>query len=94
MHDERIIDLRRTQLLAVDSNLDDARRALLRAARIPTVFAAELRTILAAVAELEQRVLASEVEYALTIPGSGGETEVYFSDLSEDYVRFNSEYTS
>jgi hypothetical protein len=43
----------------VDSNLDDARRALLRAARIPTAFAAELRTILAAVAELERRVLAS-----------------------------------
>ena len=59
MRDEILLDLRRTQLLAVDSNLDDARRALLRAARIPTVFAAELRTILAAVAELERRVLAS-----------------------------------
>ncbi len=59
MRDELVIDLRRTQLMAVDSNLDDARRALLRAARIPTVFAAELRTILAAVAELEGRVLAS-----------------------------------
>ena len=44
--------------------------------------------------ELEQRVKADEVEYALTIPGSGGETEVYFSDLSQDYVRFNAEYTS
>ena len=44
--------------------------------------------------ELEQRVQAPEVEFALTIPGSGGETEVYFSDLSEEYVRFNSEYTS
>ena len=59
MRDELVIDLRRTQLLAVDSSLDDARRALLRAASIPTVFAAELRTILAAVAELERRVLAS-----------------------------------
>ncbi|HET6412652.1 MAG TPA: hypothetical protein VFG53_11380 [Anaeromyxobacter sp.] len=59
MREELLIDLRRTQLLAVDSNLDDARRALLRAARIPTVFAAELRTIHAAVAELERRVLAS-----------------------------------
>ncbi len=59
MRDELVIDLRRTQLMAVDSNLDDARRALLRAARIPTEFAAELRTILAAVAELEGRVLAS-----------------------------------
>ncbi|MFL5841502.1 MAG: bifunctional ornithine acetyltransferase/N-acetylglutamate synthase [Thermoleophilaceae bacterium] len=44
--------------------------------------------------DLEQRVQAGEVEFALTIPGSGGETEVYFSDLSEQYVRFNSEYTS
>jgi glutamate N-acetyltransferase/amino-acid N-acetyltransferase len=44
--------------------------------------------------DLEQRVQAGEIEYALTIPGSGGETEVYFSDLSEEYVRFNSEYTS
>jgi glutamate N-acetyltransferase/amino-acid N-acetyltransferase len=46
---------------------------------------------LAQLAELVQR---DEVEYALTIPGSGGETEVYFSDLSQEYVRFNSEYTS
>jgi glutamate N-acetyltransferase/amino-acid N-acetyltransferase len=45
-------------------------------------------------ADLTKRVQADEVEYALTIPGSGGETEVYFSDLSEQYVRFNSEYTS
>ena len=45
-------------------------------------------------ATLAERVQAAEVEYALTIPGSGGETEVYFSDLSEEYVRFNSEYTS
>ncbi len=59
MRDELLIDLRRTQLLAVDSSLDDARRALLRAARIPTAFAGELRTILATIAELERRVLAS-----------------------------------
>jgi len=59
MRDELLIDLRRTQLLAVDSNLDDARRALLRAARIPTVFAGELRTLLAVVADLERRVLAN-----------------------------------
>jgi hypothetical protein len=58
MRDELVIDLRRTQLLAVESSLDDARRALLRAARIPTAFAAELRTILTVVAELERRVLA------------------------------------
>ncbi len=58
MHDERIIDMRRTQLLAVDTNLDDARRALVRAARIPSAFADELRALLAVVADLERRVLA------------------------------------
>jgi glutamate N-acetyltransferase / amino-acid N-acetyltransferase len=43
-------------------------------------------------AELEEAVQAGEVEYELTIPGEGGETEVFFSDLSEAYVSFNSEY--
>jgi hypothetical protein len=59
MANEMLIDLRRTQLLAVDTSLDDARRALLRAARIPSVFAPELRSLLAAVADLERRVLAN-----------------------------------
>src|SRR4051794_11031255 len=45
-------------------------------------------------AELAPLVQGDEVEYTLTIPGSGGETEVYFSDLSPEYVRFNSDYTS
>jgi glutamate N-acetyltransferase / amino-acid N-acetyltransferase len=44
--------------------------------------------------ELEPLVQGGEVEYALTLPGEGGETEVFFSDLSEEYVTFNSEYTS
>jgi glutamate N-acetyltransferase/amino-acid N-acetyltransferase len=44
--------------------------------------------------ELERAVRAPEVEYRLTLPGEGGETEVFFSDLSEAYVRFNAEYTS
>ena len=39
-------------------------------------------------------VQGDEVEYALTIPGEGGETEVFFSDLSPEYVNFNAEYTS
>jgi glutamate N-acetyltransferase/amino-acid N-acetyltransferase len=39
-------------------------------------------------------VSGSEVEYVLTMPGEGGETEVFFSDLSPEYVRFNSAYTS
>jgi glutamate N-acetyltransferase/amino-acid N-acetyltransferase len=44
--------------------------------------------------ELEPLVQANEVEYALTLPGEGGETEIFFSDLSEEYVTFNSEYTT
>ena len=44
--------------------------------------------------ELEPLVQGSEVEYSLTLPGEGGETEVFFSDLSQEYVRFNTEYTS
>jgi glutamate N-acetyltransferase / amino-acid N-acetyltransferase len=44
--------------------------------------------------ELEQLVAGDEVEYALTIPGEGGETEVFFSDLGPEYARFNAEYTS
>jgi glutamate N-acetyltransferase/amino-acid N-acetyltransferase len=44
--------------------------------------------------ELEQLVSGDEVEYRLTIPGEGGETEVFFSDLSPEYARFNAEYTS
>jgi hypothetical protein len=59
MREELVIDLRRTQLLAVCSNLDDARRSLLRAARISTTFAAELRDLLGVVADVERRVLAN-----------------------------------
>lgn len=44
--------------------------------------------------ELEQAVTGSEVEFALTIPGEGGETEVFFSDLSHEYVTINAEYTT
>jgi glutamate N-acetyltransferase / amino-acid N-acetyltransferase len=35
-----------------------------------------------------------EVEYEITLPGEGAETEVFFSDLSYDYVRINAEYTT
>ncbi len=58
MREELVIDLRRTQLLAVDASLADAGRALLRAARIPTAFATEVRALLAVVADLERRVKA------------------------------------
>jgi glutamate N-acetyltransferase / amino-acid N-acetyltransferase len=39
-------------------------------------------------------VQGSEVEYVLTMPGEGGETEVFFSDLSPEYVHYNADYTS
>lgn len=44
--------------------------------------------------DLVQAVSGPEVEYALTIPGQGGETEVFFSDLSHDYVTLNADYTT
>ena len=45
-------------------------------------------------AELVEAVGGPEVDYELTIPGQGGETEVFFSDLSHDYVTINAEYTT
>jgi glutamate N-acetyltransferase / amino-acid N-acetyltransferase len=45
-------------------------------------------------AKVAPLVQGAEVQYTLTLPGSGGETEVFFSDLSPEYVHFNSEYTS
>jgi glutamate N-acetyltransferase/amino-acid N-acetyltransferase len=50
--------------------------------------------VIDALDELEPLVQREEVEYTLTLPGSGGETEVFFSDLSKEYVAYNSEYTS
>jgi glutamate N-acetyltransferase/amino-acid N-acetyltransferase len=35
-----------------------------------------------------------EVDYVVGLPGEGAETEVFFSDLSHDYVRINAEYTT
>ncbi len=43
--------------------------------------------------ELDGLVQGAEIEYRLTLPGSD-EAELFFSDLSPDYVHFNSEYTS
>ncbi len=56
-HDESELDLRRTQLLAVNASLSDAHRSLLRAARIPTTFSAEVRALLLVVADLDRRVM-------------------------------------
>jgi glutamate N-acetyltransferase / amino-acid N-acetyltransferase len=47
-----------------------------------------------ALRELEELVKGDEIEFELALPGEGGETEVFFSDLSPEYVTFNAEYTS
>jgi hypothetical protein len=57
MPDEPAVDMRRTQLLAVNASLSDARRALLRAARIPSAFSAEVRALLLVVADIDRRVM-------------------------------------
>ena len=43
---------------------------------------------------LEEAVAREEVEYTVGLPGEGVETEVFFSDLSHDYVTINAEYTT
>jgi glutamate N-acetyltransferase / amino-acid N-acetyltransferase len=43
---------------------------------------------------VEAAVQAAEVEFEVGLPGSGAETEVFFSDLSQEYVRVNAEYTT
>jgi glutamate N-acetyltransferase/amino-acid N-acetyltransferase len=45
-------------------------------------------------AALEQAVSGEEVEYVVGLPGEGAEAELFFSDLSCDYVRINAEYTT
>jgi len=47
----------------------------------------------------DQRALAAavsgpEVEYAVALPGAGHEAELFFSDLSHEYVTINAEYTT
>jgi glutamate N-acetyltransferase / amino-acid N-acetyltransferase len=39
-------------------------------------------------------VAGDEVEYTVGLPGEGAEAELYFSDLSHDYVTINAEYTT
>ncbi len=43
---------------------------------------------------LGRAVQAPELEYEITLPGDGAETEVFFSDLGHEYVRINAEYTT
>jgi glutamate N-acetyltransferase/amino-acid N-acetyltransferase len=43
---------------------------------------------------LSLAVQREEVEYDVTLPGEGFETEVFFSDLGHEYVTINAEYTT
>ena len=45
-------------------------------------------------AALAAAVAGDEVEYEVGLPGRGPETEVFFSDLSHEYVTINAEYTT
>jgi glutamate N-acetyltransferase/amino-acid N-acetyltransferase len=45
-------------------------------------------------AALSQAVQRDQVEYEVRLPGTGSETECFFSDLSYDYVKINAEYTT
>jgi glutamate N-acetyltransferase/amino-acid N-acetyltransferase len=45
-------------------------------------------------AALAQAVAGDEVEYTVGLPGEGAEAEVFFSDLSHEYVTINAEYTT
>jgi glutamate N-acetyltransferase / amino-acid N-acetyltransferase len=43
---------------------------------------------------LREAVQAQELEYEVGLPGEGAETEVFFSDLSAQYVKVNADYTT
>lgn len=43
---------------------------------------------------LDEAMRAAEVEIELSLPGGDTDVELFFCDLSEEYVRFNSEYTT
>ncbi len=44
--------------------------------------------------ELARAVSGEEVQYEIALPGEGALTEVFFSDLSADYVALNAHYTT
>ena len=46
------------------------------------------------VAALAEAVAGDEVEYEVALPGDGAEAEVFFSDLSHEYVTINADYTT
>ncbi len=43
---------------------------------------------------LAQALQGREIEYEITLPGSGAEAEMFFSDLGHEYIRINAEYTT
>ncbi len=43
---------------------------------------------------LAKAVAREEVEYEIGLPGEGAETELFFSDLSHEYVTINADYTT
>jgi len=43
---------------------------------------------------LARAVARDEVEYEITLPGSGADAERFFSDLGHEYVTLNAEYTT
>jgi glutamate N-acetyltransferase / amino-acid N-acetyltransferase len=43
---------------------------------------------------LAEAVSRDEVEYEIGLPGEGAETEVFFSDLSHEYVTINADYST
>lgn len=45
-------------------------------------------------AELAKQLQRPEVEYEIVLPGEGAETELFFSDLSHEYVTINADYTT
>jgi glutamate N-acetyltransferase/amino-acid N-acetyltransferase len=46
------------------------------------------------VAALAGAVSGPEVDYRVALPGEGADAEVFFSDLSHDYVTINADYTT
>jgi glutamate N-acetyltransferase/amino-acid N-acetyltransferase len=45
-------------------------------------------------AQLGEAIRVPEVEYEIALPGDSTETEVFFSDLSHEYVTINADYTT
>ena len=45
-------------------------------------------------AALAEAVSGDEVEYDVVLPGEGAEAEVFFTDLSHEYVTINADYTT